>query len=96
LDERERKVAEREMLLTHNSNYSFVCRQTLRKITEDTIGIGLTVVRNDSNYISKIELVAEYLSATAFFDLQVTSAERRKKKKEEKKFNHFLFINKLL
>jgi len=85
LGERERKVAERELLLT-NANYQFVCRQTLRKITDDTIGLGLSVVRNDeSNYISKIEVAAEYLSATAFFDLNI-----RHSMNHELHFQYFL------
>jgi len=85
LDERERRLTEREMLLSQGAHYSFVCRQTLRKITEDTIGIGLAVIRNDAHHISKIELAAEYLSATAFFDLKI-----RHSMNHDLKFQYFL------
>ena len=90
LQEREKKVKEREDTMTQSLTYIFSCRHTLRTFNEDVIGIGLSLTRGACRRVTRIEFIAEYLSATAYFDLGI-----RQSRDHELQYNGFLplYIN---
>lgn len=82
LSEREYRLVQREAEVLSLISSDLTCWATLKRYTDDTLGLGLNISRGGQSgaspfQVTRLEVCFDYLSATAFFDHRVRHSIRR-------------------